>query len=384
MAQSAGGKAVGVPVGNSTTTAALSEAGLGMGLASSGKAVAKLRALLVDTTVGTASSYRPKLLNCVLSICMAQHGSSQRDFLGGSAHLHCTLVADILLSAGRPLPKAYHHVLSLAQVLDECVQEGNMGDPQLAKVQASLKGVFLSDEGLVTASSSGATPIEGKSNPTARSSVDELTSKKPDAPSNSLVRQLNRIIITGVASMKEADPQSLFLNPVTDAIAPGYSKKISKPMSIVTMERKVQNDEYASVNEWKQDVELMFKNCVDYNRGANGVWFRGEAHRQGKVFREEIFPVARRMYQTELAKRSAPGPSEDLTTTGTGVSSNFKRPGEHIGPAIAPLPPASKKRKKGVKDEYLPSMPTLACMLLSDPVRASWVLNRVSLPRFQT
>lgn len=357
------------------------------GLASAGRAVAQLRSLLVDTTPGSASSFRPKLLHCVLSICIAQHGASERDFLGGPAHLHCTLVADILLSAGGPLPKAYHPLLSLAQILDECVQEGNMGDSQLAKVQAALKDIFRVDEDVNAAPASEETvpaPSDVSAPATSGAVADGATpSNRPDAPSNSLVRQLNRIITTGLAAMKEADPQSLFLNPVTDAIAPGYSKMILKPMSIVTMERKVQKDEYGSVNDWKQDVELMFKNCVDYNRGPNGQWFRGEANRQGKVFREEIFPVARRSYQAELAKRAASVANEETKSGVVGVLGS-KRLGEAQGPAIVPLPGTAKKRKKDAKDEYLPSMPALACMLLADPVRpehcCGWSVTRYACP----
>ncbi|OEU22651.1 Bromodomain-containing protein, partial [Fragilariopsis cylindrus CCMP1102] len=56
-----------------------------------------------------------------------------------------------------------------------------------------------------------------------------------------------------------------FLNPVTDAIAPGYSKVIKKPMSIGTMINKIENNQYHDIKTWEQDVRLMFKNCVDYN-----------------------------------------------------------------------------------------------------------------------
>jgi len=311
------------------------------GSLTSGKSVSQLRGLLCDT-VGAASTFRPKLLYALLSILMAQHGSNRKHYVTGSNHLKCTLVADILLSAGGPLPKAYHYVLTLARLLDECVQEGNIDDLALSRIQSALRQIFQPDEDVATESPKKKRKLE-------TSSIDNKDS------SSSLKRQLNRIITAGLGAMKDADPQNLFLNPVTDAIAPGYSDVIKKPMSIVTMEQKVKEDAYNSVTDWEQDVTLMFKNCIDYNRGAGGQWFRGEAHRQTKVFREEIFPQARRLFQNEVAKRNV-------------LAGEAKQQKPADGPEISPLPSSTKKRKKGEKEEYLPSMPCLASMLLADPV----------------
>jgi hypothetical protein len=336
----------------------------------SGKAVSRLRVLLSDAgsgatsssnTASTAttaahiatSSYRPKLLHAVLSLLMARHGNAKdTPFLGGAKHLHCTLVADLLLSAGGNLPKAYTHLLSLARVVDESVQEGDLNNVRLSQIQAHLKLIFQSGE------------QEDKTNATG-STQPAKTAAEPDAPTTAVKRHLNRLISAGLASMKETDPQHLFLNPVTDAIAPGYSKIISKPMCIVMMEQKVAANEYNSITDWEADVKLMFKNCIDYNKGASGQWFRGEANRQGKVFREEIFPYARRMYQNELAKRTVIG--ED----------GSRKRKEEQGPEITPLPASSSKKRKKDRDEIVPSVPALATMLLSDPFFVRIVLARI-------
>lgn len=344
-----------------TTTAALTTTTVAGSFTShnntltSGTAVAHLRALLCDT------SYRPKLLYATLSVLMAQHGTTPTCFLGGSEHLHCTLASDLLLSAGGPLPKAYTDVLALARTLDDVVQEANLSDANLVKIQAALKLIFQPDQ-IDTPAPITPAPAAGTPQP--------LTKAEPDAPTTSVKRQLNRLITTGLASMKETDPQMLFLNPVTDAIAPGYSKIISKPMSMVTMEQKVANNAYNSITDWETDVKLMFKNCIDYNRGTAGQWFRGEANRQAKVFREEIFPQARRLYQNEIAKRNVLMMDHDLSS-----GSSSKRP-MNDGPEIIPLEPSTKKRKKE-KEEYLPSMPALASMLLSDPFVVRIFLSRV-------
>ena len=198
---------------------------------------------------------------------------------------------------------------------------------------------------------------------------------EPDAPTTAFKRQLNRWISAGIAEMKEKDPQQCFLNPVTDAIAPGYSKIISKPMCISTMEHKVATLHYNSVTDWEADVQLMFKNCIEYNKGASGKWFRDEAKRQHKIFRDEIFPHARRLYQNEAVKRNAL-----LMTSSNGSPSHVsgKRPAtSNDGPTITPLTPSTKKRKKESKEEYLPSMPALASMLLSDPFVVRIILARV-------
>ena len=261
----------------------------------------------------------------------------------------CTLVSDILLSAGGPLPKSYHHVHSLARSLDECVQEGNMTDEAIIKIQNIIRHIFQPD---IAGDSDANTPTKKKEAETIEDSLKHATK-----------RQLNRIVTDGISVMKEADPQSLFLNPVTDKIAPGYSKVIKKPMCISMMEEKVTKSEYSSVEDWEQDVKLMFKNCIDYNRGESGAWFRGEAMRQIKVFRDEIFPQARKLFKDEQLKKQHE------------LMSNRKRQAQDVI-ELNPLPASVKKRKKD-RDDLAPSMPALASMLMADPFFVRIVLARV-------
>ena len=216
-----------------TTTTTTTES-----LLSSGKAVSQLRQFLGDTTGGTAS-YRPKLLHAIVQLLMATHGNTKPNLLG--PHLHCTLLADILLSAGGPLPKAYTHVHSLARTLDDAVKLGVLSDADLIKVQATVKLIFEQDGEEEAENDKKESNNNEKEKGTPSLPSKKKKNEKDDAGTVStfLKRQLNRIITAGLVAMKDADPQNLFLNPVTDAIAPGYSKVIRKPMCISTMEEKL-------------------------------------------------------------------------------------------------------------------------------------------------
>mmetsp|Transcript_14689 Transcript_14689/g.21672 ORF Transcript_14689/g.21672 Transcript_14689/m.21672 type:complete len:907 (+) Transcript_14689:83-2803(+) len=308
------------------------------------ESIFEFRKLLSD---GDSPAYRPKLLYATISILMGYHGNSPA-FLGGDKHLYCTLVADILLSG--PLPKAYLPVLSLARTLDESVKTGTITDTQISQIQSSLKKIYPSEKKVVTEAGAG-------SNHPSVTSTGATT-----VYSTEVKNLLKKTVEAGVDAMKEADPQSLFLNPVTDAIAPGYSKVIQKPMCM----KQMLTTDYLTIQEWDRDVTLMFRNCIAYNTGNDGQWFRGEARRQHNVFKNDIYPQAKKIFEEESAK-VLPAPEVQKKRKASGALD------------IEPLEGTKlKKRKKSDKDtENLPSMQALASMLLSDPFVIRILLDRL-------
>lgn len=306
------------------------------------QAIFEFRKLMSD---GDSPAYRPKLLYATLSLLMGYHGTSPA-FLGGDKHLYCTLVADILLS-GR-LPKAYLPVLSLARTLDDCVKAGIITDSQISDIQSALKKIYRENNAITE---------PGASSKPAATNAGATT-----VHSAELKSLLKKTVAAGVDAMKEADPQSLFLNPVTDAIAPGYSKVIQKPMCM----KQMLTTNYLTIQEWDRDVTLMFRNCIAYNTGNDGQWFRGEARRQHEVFKNDIYPQAKKIFEEESAKLL---PARD-------VQKKRKASGALN---IEPLEGTKlKKRKKGDKDtDNLPSMQALASMLLSDPFVIRILLDRL-------
>jgi hypothetical protein len=57
---------------------------------------------------------------------------------------------------------------------------------------------------------------------------------------------IQKVAKKALITMRENDTQGLFLNPVTDVIAPGYYAIVETPMCIRTMEENMMNSTYAN------------------------------------------------------------------------------------------------------------------------------------------
>ena len=86
---------------------------------------------------------------------------------------------------------------------------------------------------------------------------------------------------TAIRQLIKLDKTKLFLNPVTDDVAPGYSSVIAKPISLTDMKKM----RWQSLAHFAQDVNRMYTNCEEYNVGEGGKWFREEARRQRASFK---------------------------------------------------------------------------------------------------
>jgi histone acetyltransferase len=95
----------------------------------------------------------------------------------------------------------------------------------------------------------------------------------------------------------QEDPEiaDLFQRPVTEIVAPGYFSRISRPMDLQTIERRLKRfpDFYKRPSVFAADVMLMVENCKTYN-DAETPYYRIAVHTQKKfraLFRAE-FPGA--------------------------------------------------------------------------------------------
>lgn len=138
---------------------------------------------------------------------------------------------------------------------------------------------------------------------------------------------------------------------------------------------------------------LLFSNCCKYNVGAAGQWFRNEANRQKKIWKEDIFEKARSELKAEMTKRKkslkrksrTPPPlafaPEKAVKAATATGSRAKETKDDAAinnltaQDVTPLPSWKYKRRK--TETEVPSMQCLASMLLADPFVLRVLVDRI-------
>ena len=65
--------------------------------------------------------------------------------------------------------------------------------------------------------------------------------------------------------LEDLDEQHFFRLPVTDAMAPNYSREIAYPIDLFTIHSKIGAFSYSSLDDFDHDVVAMFTNCMQYN-----------------------------------------------------------------------------------------------------------------------
>ncbi|MGH0133136.1 UNVERIFIED_CONTAM: hypothetical protein FKN15_061286 [Acipenser sinensis] len=85
--------------------------------------------------------------------------------------------------------------------------------------------------------------------------------EKEQSPLQEALTQLTRQL-----QRRVKDPRAFFSFPVTDFIAPGYSRIIKHPMDFSTIKEKIKADEYQSLEELRADFKTMCENAMTYNK----------------------------------------------------------------------------------------------------------------------
>lgn len=340
----------------------------------------------IKETVGN----RPTLLGAVLDMLVSSHASSGGSMMIGATNLTCSLVADILLSFGQ-LPRSYEVLDILARLLDTAVQVGSISDTAISQIQGCLRTIFRPTRSEQSdRTSDGGTKIKLS----LKSVPKPPTSTFPDMVDDSEYQRklIQKLVKNALISLRENDTQGLFLNPVTDEIAPGYYDIVENPMCIRTMEEKATNSMYMSIDECNKDALIIFSNCCKYNIGPAGQWFRSESERQKKIWKENTFPETKTKFKAELTKRknvlkSKSKPPAPLAFA-PGKTSNNVPIGERMNETkddmainnltahdVKPLPPWKCKPRS--TESEIPSVQCLASMLLADPFVMKPLIDKI-------
>jgi len=99
-------------------------------------------------------------------------------------------------------------------------------------------------------------------------SVDKKMRLEDDLDSKAaLVDLLNYLC----KQLEKKDTNMFFVEPVTDALAPGYSSIITQPMCISRIREKIHTSAYDNLQQFEDDVQLIGDNSSQYN-GSDSVY----------------------------------------------------------------------------------------------------------------
>lgn len=63
-----------------------------------------------------------------------------------------------------------------------------------------------------------------------------------------------------------------FQKPVNAEEVPDYYNVITEPMDLETMEKRLEEDAYATPDDFVKDAKLVFNNCKRYNNDTTSYW----------------------------------------------------------------------------------------------------------------
>uniref|UniRef100_A0A673MX00 Bromodomain-containing protein 8 n=1 Tax=Sinocyclocheilus rhinocerous TaxID=307959 RepID=A0A673MX00_9TELE len=144
---------------------------------------------------------------------------------------------------------------------------------------------------------------------------------------------------------------SVFLQPVSDDIAPGYHSIVHRPMDLSAIKKNIESGQIRTTAEFQRDIMLMFQNAVMYNSSDHDVY-----HMALEMQRDVLEQIQQFLATQLIMQTSESGIS---TKSLRGREANRKQdPNEktlspaHKDPHLEPEPPARWKRNNSKQDTY--------------------------------
>ncbi|XP_042567416.1 bromodomain-containing protein 8 [Cyprinus carpio] len=98
---------------------------------------------------------------------------------------------------------------------------------------------------------------------------------------------------------------NVFLQPVTDDIAPGYHIIVHRPMDLSTIKKNIENGLIRTTAEFQRDIMLMFQNAVMYNSSDHDVFHMAVEMQRDVLEQIQQFLVTQLIMQTSESGISA-------------------------------------------------------------------------------
>ncbi|XP_062309782.1 LOW QUALITY PROTEIN: bromodomain-containing protein 8 [Osmerus eperlanus] len=98
---------------------------------------------------------------------------------------------------------------------------------------------------------------------------------------------------------------NVFLQPVTDDIAPGYHSIVHRPMDLSTIKKNIETGQIRTTAEFQRDIMLMFQNAVMYNSSDHDVFHMGLEMQRDVLEQIQQFLATQLIMQTSESGISA-------------------------------------------------------------------------------
>lgn len=124
------------------------------------------------------------------------------------------------------------------------------------------------------------------------------------------------MVLNNITCHKHA---TIFMQPVRDEIAPGYSSVVFRPMDLTTIKKNIETGIIKSTKVFQRDVMLMFTNAIMYNSSNHDVHkISVEMYREVLNDVEQLLNAQENKYDDEV-KPSRSKDKRSSTTSDRGV-----------------------------------------------------------------
>lgn len=169
--------------------------------------------------------------------------------------------------------------------------------------------------------------------PTARAEEPARRAPQSDPDKRPLQKLLGHLL----NDLQKMDQREFFAWPASDVIWPGYSARVRSPMDFSTMKKKIEDNSYTCVSEFREDLKLMCDNAMTYHE-SDTVYFNSA---------KQMWNYVNKLLSKDqlLALKSSLPFFEELTSEELG----FVFKAANAKPVDAKPPPATAKRPRRAK-----------------------------------